>query len=91
MIETNEQDVEEISSKSLHAVYKEYKLTNFKSAFIQDSICSEPDEECPPGGETQFTYFTTQRSVPFHYQLLYKITRSQVNSLDFHKCSSPSN
>ena len=78
MIETNEEDIEEISSKALPAVCKEPKLTNLKSAFIQDSFCSEPDEECPPGGETQFTHFITQRSVP--YQLLYKISLSQVNS-----------
>ena len=34
MIETNEQDIEEISSKALPAVYKEPKVTNLKSAFI---------------------------------------------------------
>ena len=62
MIETNEEDIEEISSKALPAVYKEPKLANLKSAFIQDSFCSEPDEECPSVGETQDTHFITQRS-----------------------------
>ena len=61
MIETNEQEIEEIPTKSLPAVRNEPKLTNLKSAFVQDSIGSENDEEYPPVGETQFTHFVTQR------------------------------
>ena len=62
MIETNEQDIEEISSKALPAVCNEPKLTNLKSAFLQNSIGSEnTDEEYPAFGEAQLTYFSTQR------------------------------
>ena len=62
VIETNEQDIEEISSKALPAVSNEPKLTNSKSAFLQNSIGSEnTDEDCPVFGETQLTYFSTNR------------------------------
>ena len=68
MIETNEQDIEEISSKALPAVSKEPKIINLKSAFIQNSISSENDEEYPAFGETQFTHFPTQRYVHNIYE-----------------------
>ena len=73
MIETDEQDIEEISSKALPAVNNEPKLTNLKSAFLQNSISSEHDEEeSQPLGETQFTHFSTQRYLCFSIQILGK-------------------
>jgi hypothetical protein len=56
MIETNDEEIEEISSKALTTVCKEPKLTNLKSAFIQDSIGSEPNEECPSVRDTVHSF-----------------------------------
>ena len=63
MIETNEQDIEEISSGALPAVCHEPNQTSLKSAFLQESVSSEQEEEIFSSGETQFTHFQLQRLV----------------------------